>query len=169
MNVTYREYEMELDKEIDKWVEKEYSINSARVNMYAMFNTPLSLEVIWYKNNPQNMGNVLDKIIVFKEMDETIAYAILNYSLLDDGYYLNINPVCVNPRLMRKGYGKKALQMIIKDGNKMIDGNIDFITANLSITNRESIWLFITNGFLKHELNEDKTFVQVKLDVNKEC
>ena len=132
-----RLYDKELDIDLDKWSNKDYSNYQNDVHKFALFDETISQIYNSYIENPDQMGSIFDKVIVVEEDSLKVAVIVINYFIdeKDNKKVLGINPILVNPKLIDKGYGKRIIKYLIDIKGRIFDMLPAKIYAGVDIDN----------------------------------
>ncbi|MCJ7842301.1 GNAT family N-acetyltransferase [Lederbergia sp. NSJ-179] len=164
----WRDYDIDLDKEIDSWILPSFSKNADLINTFAFFNEPVSKEYHWYKTHPLEMSNIADYFKVVEIDNEPIALFIFNYYKDDYGrLVLGINPMAIHPKKINKGYGTIVLADLIANTEEIMGQMVEIIYAGIDEKNIISTKVFKKFGFKEVGRTDDKEFVYYEL--NKRC
>lgn len=161
----FRLYNKVLDVDLDEWSKKDYSPYYNDVHKYALFDESISELYQWYNDNPNQMGNIFDKVVVVEEDDLKVALIIINYfiSEKDNKKVLGINPILINPKYINKGYGRKILQYLIDCKGRIFDMLPDKIYAGIDISNERCKHLFESFEFKQVGATADNEFLYYEL------
>ena len=165
--LNFRLYNKLIDIDLDNWHKKDYSIYYNEVNKYALFNESISDLYQSYKDESNQTGSIFDKMIVVEEDDLKVALIVVNYfiSEKDNKKVLGINPIIINPKYIKSGYGKKIVQYIIECKGRIFDMIPDRIYAGIDITNEVSLHLFESFGFRQVGKTSDNEFLYYELEL----
>lgn len=156
----WRDYDINLDRELDDWILESFSENVDLVNKYAFFNTPISKEYKWYQDHPLEMSNIADYFKIVEIEGVTVALFVFNYFRDDhERSVLGINPMTVHPKLINQGYGTHILSDLVANTEEIIGHKVDAITASIDEENIRSTKVFKKVGFKEVGITDDREFV----------
>ncbi len=148
--VSWRDYNPNLDTNLDDWILESYSKNAILVNNFALFNVCFSDMYVWYQDHPNEMSNIKDIIKVASIDNEVVSVVIINYYVDVEGkLILGINPMVANPKYIGQGYGSVVLGDLIQNVSKIIGDKVDCLKAGIEDINMRSLKLFKKHGFNK--------------------
>lgn len=160
----WRDYDPNVDKEIDSWILANFSKNAHLINKYAFFNEPASEQYHWYKEHPKEGSNIADFFKVVEINNEVIAFLILNYFRDDsERLVLGVNPIAVEPNQINKGNGTLVLTDLITNSDTIIGHKVDVFYAGIDEKNNISTKVFKNLGFKESGRSDDKEFVYYEL------
>lgn len=162
-----RIYDKELDIDLDEWSNKDYSNYQNDVNKFALFNETISQIYNSYIENPDQMGSIFDRVIVFEDDSFKVAVIVVNYFIdeKDNKKVLGINPMLINPKLINKGYGKRIIKYLIDIKGRIFDMLPDKMYAGIDITNIRCKHLFEKLGFKLVGQTDDNDFLYYELKI----
>lgn len=163
----FRLYDKEVDKDLDKWSNKDYSNYQNDVHKFALFNETISQIYNSYIENPDQMGSIVDKVIVVEEDSLKIAVIVVNYFIdeNDNKKVLGMNPILVNPKFINKGYGKKIIKHLIDIKGRIFDMLPYKMYAGIDIDNLRCKHLFESLGFKLVGITDEKDFLYYELEL----
>ncbi|HLT64843.1 MAG TPA: GNAT family N-acetyltransferase [Flavobacterium sp.] len=167
INLKWRDYNIDKDKEIDGWILSSYSENADLINSYAFFNESVSEQYNWYMAHPFEMSNIADYFKVVEIDHKPIGLLILNYFKDDkDRLVLGINPIAINPKKINQGFGTSILSDLLINAKKIIGQKVDIFYAGIEEKNIISTKVFKKLGFQEVGRSpDDKEFVYYELDI----
>ena len=157
--ISYRLYNLQLDKDLDEWSKEEYSNYYEQVHTFALFNENISDIYNWYNLHPMEMSNICDKCVVVECDNLKIAFMVINYFEKENKKVLGINPIVVNPKYINKGYGKSILSDLSSKRGNVLDLTTDCIYAGIDDNNLICKNVFETLGFKNTGSTKDKDFL----------
>lgn len=166
MDILWRDYMIEVDKKLDKWIDEEYSENAEYINKYALYNEPISKLYRWYKKHPYEMSNIRTYLKVAEIDYKVVAFVVINYGMIDNQYVASLNPIVIDPKLMFKGLGTKILINFFENAEEILNTKVDVFDAGIDIDNKVSIHIFEKLGFKEIGRTEDKKFIYYQKENN---
>lgn len=151
MKYIIEDYNIDKHQVIDTWIDENKYKQAKLINKFALFNEPISEFYHYILASPYDLANIKSFIKVFKDNDNILGVVVFHYYVIEDIYYLGINPLVVNPSLMNLGIGKNILTEIIKNLTTIINTKVDYLVADIEKTNDISIKLFMSVGFTLKE------------------
>ncbi len=155
MKYIIEDYNTFKHQEIDTWIDEKKYKNAKIINKFALFNEPISDFYHYICSNPFGMANIGSFIKVFRDKDIIVGVSVFHYYVEENIFYLRINPLFVNPKLMNRGIGKNILKDIIKSLNEINNSRVDYLTAKVEKTNLIGIKLFKSASFKITKKDDD--------------
>ncbi|NLB48615.1 MAG: GNAT family N-acetyltransferase [Erysipelotrichia bacterium] len=152
---TIVDYDINKHKLLDDWIDESKYINVKTINKYATYHEPISETYQYFLDNPFDMANIKSFIKVFERDGISYAVTIFHYYNDNDKYYLAINPIIINPKLINQGIGTIVLKLIVLKAKKIAEGKVDIIKGDTEKTNVASLRIFEKSGFIKSKKNDD--------------
>ncbi|MGI6781398.1 MAG: GNAT family N-acetyltransferase [Acholeplasmataceae bacterium] len=163
--ITWEIYNEKEHKEIDQWILQRYSSNSGLINEFALFYEPLSKIVKWYHDNPNQMSNLFDLILVAREKNKIIGFIIINYFTENNKKTIGINPIVVEPNLIGIGYGTKMIKDIISKKGKIFDMDPNDLYVTVSVNNDMANKMFQALSFKIVGYSPNNDFIYYTYDL----
>ena len=163
--LVFRSYDIKIDIDLDEWSNKDYSDYQNDVHKFALFNETISQIYYSYRENPDQMGRIFDKVSVVEEDSLKVAVIVVNYFIdeLDSKKVLGINPILVNPKYINKGYGKRIIKYLIDIKGRIFDTLPDKMYAGIDVTNIRCKHLFESLGFELVGQTDDNDFLYYEI------
>lgn len=165
--LNFREYNKNLDMDLEEWSKENYSKYYSDIKKYALFDESIFQLYKWYKANPDQMESIYDKFIVIEENNLKIGIIVINYfiSEKDNQKVFGINPIIVNPKYINKGFGRKILKHIISHKGEICGMTPDRIYAGIDYSNLRCKHLFESLGFIVVGKTDDNKFMYYELEL----
>lgn len=155
MNFNIIDYNIKKHKDLDDWIDESKHINSKLINKYATYDEPISESYQYFLDNPFDMANIKSFIKVFEHNNTSYGIVIFHYYKEEDGYYLAINPIIINPEFINQGIGTQILKLITLQANEIAEGQVNIVKGDAEEENIASIRILEKAGFIKNEKNEN--------------
>ncbi|CCV64195.1 hypothetical protein BN85406180 [Alteracholeplasma palmae J233] len=155
MKFEISDYNIEIHKYLDKWIDESKYLNARLINKYATYNEPISKTYKYFLDNPYEMANIKSYIKLFISEDVVYGIVVFHYYNEKKKFFLAINPLVVNPEFMNHGIGSKLLRQIVLQAREIAGGHVDIVKADVENANIASMKIFEKMGFAKEIKNNN--------------